>query len=250
MENKFEVVIDNVRKLKAILNTVKDISMDLHLIIEKHQIKLISYNLDKNVIIQSILPINCFLSFYLEPDKVIISVDSTNFFKIVNSFKGNNELKLFIDKVDYNNGVCKNIGLKYLDDVLKLKLSDDSEKEVFISVLEFERNLSISSCKFKSIVNSMSLISDEIKIQFDHSEVSFKCVGDFAEQLHIEKVDNNAEINLHVSISLQLLKSIVKLSNISEDVIISLNNKSHFQLKYNSLEFGQVNVLIGYVENS
>ena len=123
-----------------------------------------------------------FEHFYC-PEKIVIGVNMSNFFKLIKTMGNNDTLTLYIDKVDTNRfGIKIENSEKNSITQFKLNLLDLSEENITIPPAEFESVITMPSSDFQKLCRDMASLADRLEIKSASNLLIFSCKGDFATQ--------------------------------------------------------------------
>ena len=171
--NIFSANVKNIKYFKSLLCVVKDLVIDITLVITQSSIKLTSLDISKNILLHFELPSNDFSDYLCLVDKLIITTSSQYLYKIVSKISNKSSLNLCIKDGDYTDFNVRFLSLNIDNNLIKLKLHENPLVENELPLSDNKKHktrFSMKSNNIHDLVKNMELISDHVKIQveFDH----------------------------------------------------------------------------------
>ena len=186
---RFIATFKNLKKFKALLNTLKELLLDLTIVIDIEKMSIIGISEDKKVMVDVFFPKDVFSKYECHTEKIMVCIDSKKFYKSIQKIANKSVMSLFIDETDYNEGIVSYIGLVYNNkNITKIKLQE-IETEMIMKNSIYEVEVIMKSLKFHNCVFSITE-SDETKIFIDDKEICFKTIGEFSKNVIIEEIEH------------------------------------------------------------
>ena len=99
--NVFSANVKNIKYFKSLLCVVKDLVIDITLVITQSGIKLTSLDTNKNILLHFELPSDNFSDYLCIVDKLIITTSSQYLYKIISKISNKSSLNMCIKDEDY-----------------------------------------------------------------------------------------------------------------------------------------------------
>ena len=202
-------------------------------------------------------------------DKIVIGVNVFHLFKLINSIDNNDTLTIYIEDVDYSDGVVQFLGLKFENATIKqqkiqkLRLIEPDADELSLPDIKFSSILNLPSSDFQKIVRDLTCISDKIEIKSivtaNGVELIFKCSGGFAEaEIRRTESDGNMEYVkkqdvskiIQGEFSLTNLGYFIKCTNLCNQIELYLENNLPLIVKYNVASLGVIMLALASIPSS
>lgn len=258
-----------ISPFRTLMTALKDILLETNITFTPDGIKII--NMDKSHTILAHLQLDAkqFETFECKMDKITIGVNMLHLFKLINTIDSNDTLTIYIEDVDYMDGVVQYLGLKFENGdikqqkIQKLRLIEPDHEELEVPNVTFSSILNLPSTDFQKIIRDLSSISDKIEIRSvigkDGVELIFKCRGGFAEaeirraetdgNMHyIHKQDTNKIIQ--GEFSLRNLGYFIKCTNLCNQIEMYLDNNLPLVVKYNVASLGVIKLCLSPLPSS
>lgn len=258
-----------ISPFRTLMTALKDILLETNITFTPDGIKII--NMDKSHTILAHLQLDAkqFETFECKMDKITIGVNMLHLFKLINTIDSNDTLTIYIEDVDYMDGVVQYLGLKFENGdikqqkIQKLRLIEPDHEELEVPNVTFSSILNLPSTDFQKIIRDLSSISDKIEIRSvigkDGVELIFKCRGGFAEaevrraetdgnMQYIHKQDTNKIIQ--GEFSLRNLGYFIKCTNLCNQIEMYLDNNLPLVVKYNVASLGVIKLCLSPLPSS
>jgi len=186
-ENKFLNKIFHIKTVQSsafriLIEALKEILTDVNIEFNTHFLKIIAMDVSHTVLVSLKLIGSNFECFYC-PEKVVIGVNMSNFFKLIKTMGNNDTLSLYINKNDTNRlGIKIENSEKNSITNFKLNLLDLSEENITIPPAEFESVITMPASDFQKLCRDMSSLADKLEIKSVDNLLIFSCKGEFATQ--------------------------------------------------------------------
>tara|TARA_Y100000389_G_C17454632_1_gene517238 strand:- start:264 stop:1019 length:756 start_codon:yes stop_codon:yes gene_type:complete len=251
------------------MTALKDILLETNITFTPSGIKIINMDKSHTILAHLSLKADRFETFECKMDKIIIGVNMLHLFKLINTIDNDDTLTIYIEEVDYSDGVVQYLGLKFENGdikqqkIQKLRLIEPDTEELSVPEVAFSSVLNLPSVDFQKIIRDLSCISDKIEIRSiateDGAELIFKCRGGFAEaeirraesdgsMKYIQKQANHKIIQ--GEFSLKNLGYFIKCTNLCNQIEIFLENNRPLVVKYNVASLGEINLALAPLPSS
>jgi proliferating cell nuclear antigen len=192
-------------------------------------------------------------------DKIIIGVNMFHLFKLINSIDNDDTLTMYIENIDYTDGIVSNLSLKFENGdikqckIQKLRLIEPEQEELEYPDVKFSSIINLPSVDFQKIIRDLSVISDKLEIKSVGNELIFKCVGQFASaEIYRAESDGNMEFIqkqdsnkvIQGEFSLKNLSYFIKCTNLCSQIEIYLENDLPLVVKYNVASLGTIKLCL------
>jgi len=258
-----------ISPFRTLMTALKDILLETNITFTPSGIKIINMDKSHTILAHLSLKADRFETYECKMDKIIIGVNMLHLFKLINTIDNDDTLTIYIEEVDYSDGVVQYLGLKFENGdikqqkIQKLRLIEPDSEELSVPEVAFSSVLNLPSVDFQKIIRDLSCISDKIEIRSiateDGAELIFKCRGGFAEaeirraesdgsMEYIQKQANNKIIQ--GEFSLKNLGYFIKCTNLCNQIEIFLENNRPLVVKYNVASLGEINLALAPLPSS
>lgn len=258
-----------ISPFRTLMTALKDILLETNITFTPDGIKIINMDKSHTILAHLELKAKQFETFECKMDKITIGVNMLHLFKLINTIDSNDTLTIYIEDVDYMDGVVQYLGLKFENGdikqqkIQKLRLIEPDHEELEVPNVTFSSILNLPSTDFQKIIRDLSSISDKIEIRSvigkDGVELIFKCRGVFAEaevrraetdgNMHyIHKQDTNKIIQ--GEFSLRNLGYFIKCTNLCNQIEMYLDNNLPLVIKYNVASLGVIKLCLSPLPSS
>lgn len=258
-----------ISPFRTLMTALKDILLETNITFTPDGIKIINMDKSHTILAHLDLKAKQFETFECKMDKITIGVNMLHLFKLINTIDSNDTLTIYIEDVDYMDGVVQYLGLKFENGdikqqkIQKLRLIEPDHEELEVPNVTFSSILNLPSTDFQKIIRDLSSISDKIEIRSvvgkDGVELIFKCRGVFAEaevrraetdgNMHyIHKQDTNKIIQ--GEFSLRNLGYFIKCTNLCNQIEMYLDNNLPLVIKYNVASLGVIKLCLSPLPSS
>jgi len=258
-----------ISPFRTLMTALKDILLETNITFTPSGIKIINMDKSQTILAHLSLKADRFETYECKMDKIIIGVNMLHLFKLINTIDNDDTLTIYIEEVDYSDGVVQYLGLKFENGdikqqkIQKLRLIEPDSEELSVPEVAFSSVLNLPSVDFQKIIRDLSCISDKIEIRSiateDGAELIFKCRGGFAEaeirraesdgsMKYIQKQANHKIIQ--GEFSLKNLGYFIKCTNLCNQIEIFLENNRPLVVKYNVASLGEINLALAPLPSS
>ena len=181
----FEAKTVQTSNIKTLFEVLKEVIVDLNLIVTKDKIKIISLNNTEIAVIHAKLSAENFEYFYCErtaDNPLVLGIHTNNIFKIIKTIKHDETVSFFVtkDNPGFLN-IRKENSQRNSINTFKLQLHDISQPDYTIPDLEFDTIITMSSNELQKLVKDYSsLNADFLEIKNVEDKVFFSGQGDFS----------------------------------------------------------------------
>lgn len=228
-----------VAPFKTLFTALKDIIVDTNIIITKSGLKIIDLDSTHSVLVYLDLPAKNFELFDCKKDKIVIGVELSHLFKILNFMDPHDTMTIYIDNTDYNDGVVSYLSFKFDNKVnkqcstYKLNLMESNDESDCYPDIVYSSVITFPSANFQKIIKNFMSLSSHVDIISVDNCLKFKTsgsigVGDItfteSENMSFTKKDNPSKI-IQGTFSLKQLSYFIKCTNLCTQIEIYLDNE-------------------------
>jgi proliferating cell nuclear antigen len=258
-----------IAPFRTLMTALKDILLETNITFSKEGMKIINMDKSHTILAHLSLSAENFEVFECKKDKIIIGVNMFHLFKLINTIDNNDTLTIYIEEVDYTDGIVQFLGLKFENGdikqhkIQKLRLIEPDSEELDIPDVKFSSILNLPSVDFQKIIRDLSCISDKIEIKSiatsEGAELIFKCTGGFAHaEIRRGEGDGSMEFIKKQEISkiiqgefsLKNLGYFIKCTNLCSQIEIYLENDMPLVVKYNVASLGMITLALASLPSS
>ena len=258
-----------IAPIRTLMSALKDILLETNIVFTKEGIKIINMDKSHTILVHLNLEAKNFELYECKMDKIVIGVNVFHLFKLINSIDNNDTLTIYIEDVDYSDGVVQFLGLKFENATIKqqkiqkLRLIEPDTDELSLPDIKFSSILNLPSSDFQKIVRDLTCISDKIEIKSivtaNGVELIFKCSGGFAEaEIRRTESDGNMEYIkkqdvskiIQGEFSLTNLGYFIKCTNLCNQIELYLENNLPLIVKYNVASLGVIMLALASIPSS
>jgi proliferating cell nuclear antigen len=257
--NYYSLEIKTVQSsaFKVLIEALKELLTDTVIEFTKDGIKIITTDNSHVILIHLKLHADKFEYYHCDKD-VKIGINMLNFYKVIKTINSNDTLTLFMHKDDNNKlGVRIENGEKNNKTTFEINLIELDHLSYDIPPVEFNSVITMPSSDFQKIIRDMHNIADYVEIKNTHSEFIISCEGDFCRQETIlcdndfVSIKNEGEPHdiIQGVFSLKYLFLFTKCSNLSNHVLIYLQNAYPLVLTYSVASLGDIKLCLTQIVN-
>lgn len=255
--NILELETSQVKIIKILFDVIKEIILtDMTIIFTKNYIKLEEQEgTGQCAVYLELDTINTFEQYYCDSDFLPVSLNATNFYKIIKSvdIKNNDMLSFYVKRDSphiFNVKIENNKTNKSFSSDIKI-LDATSCNSISLPDIVYPSPIVIKSTIFQKIVKDMKALSEdnEIEITVIGQQIIFCYNGDFSKQKIIigsnagyDEMDNSKIIR--GTFSLVYLRLFIKATNLSHTVNLYLNDNCPLILEYSIGILGTLKFLL------
>ena len=218
----FSAILINSKNFKILCSVLKDLSIDITMIITDDSIIISS--IDKTILLSICLPLSSFLYFNNLQQRIQININTINLYKIVSRIQ-KNEIELFIQEEHFINSIANILSIKIDNIIIELSLLENEKEELNIMKIEYDLIFHIDSKIFKNIIKSINNISEYLVISTKENSIELSSSSTFAK--FIIKPNYNmikfAQINT-LYIDLSILNILSKFTSMTDKIDIFRND--------------------------
>ncbi len=254
-----------IAPFRTLMAALKDILLETNITFKPDGIRII--NMDKSHTILAYLHLEAenFEFYECKQDKIIIGVNMSHLFKLINSIENDDTLTIYIENSDYVDGIVSHLALKFENGEIKqcktqkLKLIEPEQEELEYPDVTFSSIINLPSGDFQKIIRDLSYISDKLEIESVGNELIFRCSGQFASaEIHRAESDGSMGFILkqdsskiiHGAFSLKNLSYFIKCTNLCNQIEMYLENDLPLVVKYNVASLGTIHLCLAPLPSS
>ncbi len=254
-----------IAPFRTLMTALKDILLETNITFKPDGIRII--NMDKSHTILAYLHLEAenFEFYECKQDKIIIGVNMSHLFKLINSIENDDTLTIYIENSDYVDGIVSHLALKFENGEIKqcktqkLKLIEPEQEELEYPDVTFSSIINLPSSDFQKIIRDLSYISDKLEIESVGNELIFRCSGQFASaEIHRAESDGSMGFILkqdsskiiHGAFSLKNLGYFIKCTNLCNQIEMYLENDLPLVVKYNVASLGTIHLCLAPLPSS
>ncbi len=258
MDKNYSLEIKTVQSsaFKVLIEALKELLTDTVIEFTKTGIKIITTDNSHVILIHLKLNSDKFEYYYCEKD-MKIGINMLNFYKVIKTINSNDTLTLFMNRNDNNKlGVRIENGEKNNRTTFEINLIELDNTSYEIPPVEFNSVITMPSADFQKIIRDMHNIATYVDIKNTHKEFIISCEGDFCKQetilcdndfINIKNDGDSGEIIQGV-FSLKYLFLFTKCTNLSNHVLIFLQNNYPIILEYSVASLGIIRLCLTQIQ--
>jgi proliferating cell nuclear antigen len=252
-----------IAPFRTLMTALKDILLETNITFAKDGIKIINMDKSHTILAHLSLGAQNFEVYECKMDKIIIGVNMFHLFKLINTIDNDDTLTIYIEEVDYTDGIVQFLGLKFENGdikqqkIQKLRLIEPDNEELDVPDVKFSSVLNLPSADFQKIIRDLSCISDKIEIKSvataEGAELIFRCSGGFA-NAEIRRAESDGSMEfiqkqdvskiIQGEFSLKNLSYFIKCTNLCSQIEMYLENNLPLVVKYNVASLGEIKLCL------
>jgi len=259
MNNVLTIKTVQIAPFRTLMTALKDILLETNITFQPDGIRIINMDKSHTILAHLYLDAQNFELYECKKDKIIIGVNMFHLFKLINSIDNDDTLTMYIENIDYTDGIVSNLSLKFENGdikqckIQKLRLIEPEQEELEYPDVKFSSIINLPSVDFQKIIRDLSVISDKLEIKSVGNELIFKCVGQFASaEIYRAESDGNMEFIqkqdsnkvIQGEFSLKNLSYFIKCTNLCSQIEIYLENDLPLVVKYNVASLGIIKLCL------
>jgi proliferating cell nuclear antigen len=248
-----------IAPFRTLMTALKDILLETNITFQPDGIRIINMDKSHTILAHLYLDAQNFELYECKKEKIIIGVNMFHLFKLINSIDNDDTLTMYIENIDYTDGIVSNLSLKFENGdikqckIQKLRLIEPEQEELEYPDVKFSSIINLPSVDFQKIIRDLSVISDKLEIKSVGNELIFKCVGQFASaEIYRAESDGNMEFIqkqdsnkvIQGEFSLKNLSYFIKCTNLCSQIEIYLENDLPLVVKYNVASLGVIKLCL------
>lgn len=255
--NELTIQTISIGPFRTLMTALKDILIETNIIFQQDGIKIVNMDKSHTIVVHMHLEASKFEFYECKRDKIIIGVNMSYLFKLINTIENEDTLTIYIDSNDYQDGVVTHLGLKFKNakqcKTSKLKLIEPEQDELVIPDVKFSSIINFPSADFQKIIRDSASVSEKLEISSIGNEIHMKYEGQFAE-VDIERSESSSDSNDNMKMiseinsdkivqgvfSLKNLGYFIKCTNLCEKIELYLENDLPLVVKYDVPDLGYI----------
>ena len=254
-----------IAPFRTLMTALKDILLETNISFQPDGIRIINMDKSHTILAHLYLPAANFESYECKKEKIIIGVNMFHLFKLINSIDNDDTLTIYIENIDYFDGIVSHLALKFENGDIKqcktqkLKLIEPEPEELEYPDVKFSSIINLPSADFQKIIRDLSCISDKLEIKSVGNELIFKCQGQFASaEIHRAESDGSMGFILKQDpskvtqgeFSLKNLGYFIKCTNLCSQIEVYLENDLPLVVKYDVASLGTIKLCLAALPSS
>lgn len=248
-----------VPPFRTLMTALKDILVETNITFQPDGIRIINIDKSQTILAHLHLAAENFEFYECKKERIIIGVNMTHLFKLINSIDNDDTLTIYIENGDYVDGIVSHLALKFENGDIKqcktqkLRLIEPEPGELEYPDVKYSSVINLPSADFQKIIRDLSCISDKLEIKSVGNELIFKCSGQFASaEIHRAESDGNMSFVAHQEpkkiiqgeFSLKNLSYFIKCTNLCPQIELYLENDLPLVVKYNVASLGEMKLCL------
>ena len=258
-DNELTIKTVQISPFRTLMTALKDILLETNIMFQKDGIRIVAMDKSHTILVHLHLSSENFEVFDCRHEKIVIGVNMSHMFKLINTIDNDDTLTIYIRKCDYNEGIVQNLSLKFENSEIKqrktqyLRLIEPDIAELQIPDVNFSSIINLPSSDFQKIIRDLSSISDKIEIKSVANELIFRCTGQFATaeirrsesegSMEFIHKKNNSKI-IQGEFSLKNLAYFIKCTNLCNQLELYLENDLPLIVKYYVASLGELKLCL------
>ena len=254
-----------IAPFRTLMTALKDILLETNISFQPDGIRIINMDKSHTILAHLLLHSQNFEFYECKKEKIIIGVNMFHLFKLINSIDNDDTLTMYIENIDYTDGIVSNLSLKFENGdikqckIQKLRLIEPEQEELEYPDVKFSSIINLPSVDFQKIIRDLSCISDKLEIKSVGNELIFKCSGQFASaEIHRAESDGSmgfilkqdASKIIQGEFSLKNLSYFIKCTNLCQQIEVYLENDLPLVVKYNVASLGEIKLCLSQLPSS
>ena len=259
LNNVLTIKTVQIAPFRTLMTALKDILLETNISFQPDGIRIINMDKSHTILAHLYLDAQNFEFYECKKEKIIIGVNMFHLFKLINSIDNDDTLTMYIENIDYTDGIVSNLSLKFENGdikqckIQKLRLIEPEQEELEYPDVKFSSIINLPSVDFQKIIRDLSVISDKLEIKSVGNELIFKCIGQFASaEIYRAESDGNMEFIqkqdsnkiIQGEFSLKNLSYFIKCTNLCSQIEIYLENDLPLVVKYNVASLGVIKLCL------
>jgi proliferating cell nuclear antigen len=256
-KNILTITTIQITPFKILMSALKDILVDTNMVFTKEGIRIVSMDKSNTVLVHLILNACNFELFELKHDKIIICFNMFHLYKLISSIDNDDTLTIFIDDNDYQDGIVSNLSIKFENTergqskIQKLRLIEPDADELKLPDVKFSSIFNMNSMAFQKIIKDAAALSKKVNITSIGDDLVFKCKGQYSTSQVNIKINSQSVNNLtggntvvQGDFSLKSLMSFIKCTNLCNNPVFYMENKTPLIIKYDVAALGCIHLCL------
>lgn len=258
-DNQLTIKTVQISPFRTLMTALKDILLETNIIFQSEGIRIVAMDKSHTILVHLYLKAANFELYECKQPKIVIGVNMSHLFKLINTIDNDDTLTMYIRNIDYNDGIVKHLSLKFENSEIKqcktqhLKLIEPDIDELQIPDVQFSSVINLPSVDFQKIIRDLSSISEKLEIKSVANELIFRCVGQFA-TAEIRRTESeggmefiqkkNSNKIIQGEFSLKNLTYFIKCTNLCSQLELYLENDLPLIVKYYVASLGELKLCL------
>ena len=154
-----------IAPFRILITALKDILLETNITFQKDGMRIVNMDKSHTILVHLHLLSENFEQFICNKEKIIIGVNMSHLFKLINTIDNDETLSIYIEEEDYNSGVVEHLTLKFdnknkeQSKIQKLKLIEPDNEDLDIPDVKFSSIINLPSSDFQKIIRDLNVIS-------------------------------------------------------------------------------------------
>ena len=250
----FKLMTNTVAPIKHLIELLRDLLTEGMLECTKEGIRLYKLNQDKTCIVHMKLEAKKFETYYCKrPISLPLRMDSL--FRVIKLVENGELLTLYVTEDDEHCLIVerKNTVERFCNSKC-IRTITSTEESIVISQLAYENIIKMTSSRFQKICKELSQFGNYVSITNTSDMLSFKTNDDgdnfIPQEIMFMPTDNNlgltyvssTEGTIEGTFNLKHMLQFSKCANLSENVMILLQNDEMMTIQSNIMDIGEIKI--------
>lgn len=249
-----------IQPIRNIIVSIKDILIDATLKFTQEGIRITNFDKSQTILVDVSLHADKFEFYYCQPEKIIICANTLHLFKVMSSISNEDILTIYIEKRDYNEGVCSHLGFQFDNGDIKqssnqkLRLIEPDFEELVLPDVKYSSVINMPTVDFQKIIRDLCGISDRIEIKSVGSDLIFHALGSFAEckifrsesdgVLEFTQRPDDNSVVVQGEFSLKSLSHFIKCTPLCSHLELYIANNLPLIVQYAASSLGEIRLCL------
>lgn len=257
----FEAKTVQTSNIKTLFEVLKEVLIDLNLVITKDKIKIVALNNTEVSLIHVKLEAEAFESYFCErtnDNPLILGIHTDNLYKIIKTIKHDETISFYVTKKDpHFLFIRKENKVRNSINIFKVQLHTINAANYELPDIGFDTEITMSSTEFQKLCKDYhGLGAKTLEIKTVGHQLFFSSVGDFSSfEAVLGSSNNTSFVNENDSSVIQgefdikYLLLFSKASNLSNTVELYLKNDYPLVMNYRIGSLGDLKFIVSGINN-
>lgn len=258
----FEAKTVQTSNIKTLFEVLKEVLIDLNLIITKDKIKIVALNPTEVSLIHVKLEADAFESYHCDrtsDDPLVLGIHTDNLYKIIKTIKHDETISFYVTHKDpYYLHIRKENLIRNSINIFKVELHEIPKLNSQMPDINFDTEITMSSVEFQKICKDYhGLGAKSIEVKTVGNQLFFSSTGDFSTFEAIlgssEKtsfINDNSNSITQGEFDIKYLLLFSKASNLSNTVELYLKNDYPLIMNYRIGTLGDLKFIVSGIDRS
>jgi proliferating cell nuclear antigen len=258
----FEAKTVQTSNIKTLFEILKEVLVDLNIVITKDKIKVVALNSTEISLIHVKLNAEAFESYYCDrtdENPLILGIHTDNIFKIIKTIKHDETISFYVTKKDpHHLFIRKENNTRNSINTFKVELYEITSQMYSIPEVDFQTMITMSSIEFQKLCKDYyGLGAKKLEIKTVDQQLFFSSTGDFSSFEAILGNSNNTSFSndnrgaiVQGEFDIKWLLLFSKASNLSITVELYLKNDYPLIMNYKIGTLGDLRFIVSGINDS